>query len=129
MVSTRCFSNESSGASTAATPPCAQLVAASSLARLVTSSTSPCSAARSANDRPAMPEPRTRKSVVRGILLGGQAIPTNLADGARNLWPAPYLGHPAANAKTFSPALGLPLILLKRFGHLAESRRTHRESP
>ena len=50
----------SSSPRTAAIPPWAQLVELSVASFLVTTSTEPCSAARRAKYRPAMPEPMTR---------------------------------------------------------------------
>ncbi len=61
-VSRTWASKESSPASTAAIPPCAQFVADSAARFLVTTATRPCSATRSAKNRPAMPLPSTRKS-------------------------------------------------------------------
>ena len=49
---------------TPAMPPCAQLVLLSVRSFLVTSATLPCCETRSANDSPALPLPRTRKSYV-----------------------------------------------------------------
>ena len=65
VAASRPASRSSSG-STEAMPPCAQAVLESRASPLVITVTEPWAAARIAKDRPATPEPMTRKSEVTG---------------------------------------------------------------